>query len=155
MSFLPILGGGGVSQPPQSPQSPIETARTDQSKETPPPEGTAEPSETSPPTAASETGNGSAVATPTATDQRDQSAKVDLTADPQPSTAQSVVEAKLADDPAKAEADARRFAEASLQQRRLEQLIEAVGTPVQTRELTPAGTENTGQIDTPSEGVPV
>ncbi|WP_299152225.1 hypothetical protein [uncultured Tateyamaria sp.] len=155
MSFLPILGGGGFSQPSQSSQSQTEPSRADQTQETPPAQGTAEPSDTSPPTATSETGNGAVVATQTVTDQRGQSAKADLTAEPQASTAQSVVEAKLTDDPVKAEAEARRFAEASLQQRRLEQLIEAVGTPVRTREFTTAGVENTGQIDTSSEGVPV
>ncbi|MEX0370802.1 MAG: hypothetical protein AB3N09_09240 [Tateyamaria sp.] len=164
MSILSIIGGGGSAQPTQpsandqttDAQDTDEAASAEQDSATAPSGNSAQTQDTTAPAAATGTDQSTATAASDTTDPATEAARAsEQSGGSDGSTAQSAVEAALIESPEKAEADARRFAEAAQQQQRLELLIEAVKAPAETTD-TPApmqAQENVGPIE--ADGVPV
>jgi len=156
MSLLPIIGGGGTQSSPQQP----EHAQNDKAKadktdsEATQTQTAAESGDTAPPAPATQTADSGTDTATKPTDPEAESAKVTLLADSSAgSSTQSAVEAAF--DPEADEAAARRIAEAAQQQQRLEQLIEAVGTPTEATNLSAPAAEQEQVGNAETDGVPV
>lgn len=162
MSIFSIIGGGGGSaQPVQQPttSSPPDDSAEQTNASAPQDSATAQSGnatqtqDTAAPTPVTGTGDTTTSAATPPSDPQTEAARVALQGER--STAQSVVEAAVAETPEQIEADARRMAEAAQQQQRIEMLVEAVSAPVQPTNLSAptAEQEQAGPVET--EGTPV
>ncbi|WP_299044226.1 hypothetical protein [uncultured Tateyamaria sp.] len=162
MSILSIIGGGGGSAQPvqqssnrtQPDDSAAQTNANESQDSTAAQSGNAtQTQDTAAPAPATGAGDIPASAAAPPSNPETEAARVALQGEG--STAQSVVQAAVAETPDQIEADARRMAEAAQQQQRLELLIEAVNTPVEHTTLSAptAQQEQAGPVET--EGTPV
>ncbi|WP_299143259.1 hypothetical protein [uncultured Tateyamaria sp.] len=152
MNILPILGAGAT--PASQPNVSEQPTETEQSNPQP---AAAETEDTAPPAPASQAAETATQTTTRPSDPQTEPDKVAAFAtSDRGSAVQSAVESALLEAPESSEDQARRFAEAAQSRQRLEQLIEAVNTPVQSpTTLSAATADQAAAGPTETDGVPV
>ncbi|WP_147107224.1 hypothetical protein [Tateyamaria sp. syn59] len=168
MSILSIFGGGGgspqtVQQPSNQQQTGDSTDQTSAAANESQDSGSAtsgnaaQTQDTTAPAPATGTDQSTATAAAPPPEPQAEAARVNTLGESGNATpTQTIVEAAIAETPEQIEADARRFAEAAQEQQRLELLIEAVNTPVETAPLTaPAAETDETAASAKEDGTPV